>query len=307
MPLLYELHPYLVQSKTKRSTEFIQKKGIECLIKVLKEVFTRLGLVLVKEYSDEELNNINVSALQLERQIYETSLLETLIKSPNVLDKEQWCERDYQRNIIKYIIKNIHQSHKIYLELATGGGKSYIIYKILSELKPDIIVIFSPRKNINKQNCGSKYLSLLNDNVDVFDCSINKNFDSFKKKCRIVNKRMLIVACPQNSNEKVYNMIQGTKNVFVWYDEAHHTIENWVNKLDNKYTKFFLEDEEIIKNRIFTSASPEKKAVEQYPQYFGELYNPIKVKELIDLKWLCPIVPRIFDLKKKILIFVIII
>jgi hypothetical protein len=109
---------------------------------------------------------------------------------------------------------------------------------------------------------------------------------------------MIIVACPQNSNEKVYNLIYNNNltDIFIWFDEAHHTIENWVDKLDNKCTKFFLEDNEIITNRIFTSASPDKKHVEKYPQIFGELYSPIKVKELIALKWLCPIVPHIFSL-----------
>ena len=87
-------------------------------------------------------------------------------------------------------------------------------------------------------------------------------------------------------------------DIFIWFDEAHHTIEKWVDKSDNENIKFFLEDNEIITNRIFTSASPDKKHVEQYSQIFGELYSPIKVKELIALKWLCPIVPHIFSLNK---------
>ena len=55
---------------------------------------------------------------------------------------------------------------------------------------------------------------------------------------------MIIVACPQGSNEKVYNLIHNNniKDIFIWFDEAHNTIENWATKIDNKYTKFFLED-----------------------------------------------------------------
>ena len=157
-------------------------------------------------------------------------------------------------------------------------------------------MIFSPRKNINIQNCSSKYLSILKDDYLVYNCSEDKDFDSFKYNCRIKCKKMLIVACPL-SNEKVYNMVSDYKNICVWFDEAHNTIENWVNKIDNKYTKFFLEDVNIT-NRVFTSASPDKTIIEQYPQYFGEIYSPIKVKELIDLKWLCPILPHIFSLNR---------
>lgn len=39
--------------------------------------------------------------------------------------------RDYQTNIIKYGITSIINNHKFYVALATGAGKSTIIYYIL--------------------------------------------------------------------------------------------------------------------------------------------------------------------------------
>jgi len=308
LPLLRILNKYLIKSETKQSNEFVSNEGIPILLEVLKEEFPLLGLDLIKEYTSEEIKKINNTS----KEQYKTKVKEDyheLIKwheemrkkkqiHSNIQKKDEykWYEREYQRLIIEYGYEQLLRIHKLFLELATGGGKSYIVYKLFEKLEPDIIVIFSPRKNINIQNCSSKYLSILKDDYLVYNCSEDKDFDSFKYNCRIKCKKMLIVACPL-SNEKVYNMVSDYKNICVWFDEAHNTIENWVNKIDNKYTKFFLEDVNIT-NRVFTSASPDKTIIEQYPQYFGEIYSPIKVKELIDLKWLCPILPHIFSLNR---------
>lgn len=313
LPLLTQLNKFLVKSKTKTSNEFIYNDGIPLLLRVLKEEFPLLGLKLIKEYPQKDIEEINNSSreycrkqqLKTDLQILLKLKQESIKSKPNITkqqkkDKYKWYEREYQTNIIENGLEKLKKLHKFYLELATGGGKSYIIYKILSKLKPKTIVIFSPRININKQNCSSKYLSILNNNYLIYNCSNGGDFTIFKEKCRSENKQMIIVACPQGSNKKVYNLIYNSKldDIFIWFDEAHHTIEKWVNKLDNKCAKFFLEDNVIITNRIFTSASPDKKHVEQYPQLFGELYSPIKVKELISLKWLCAIVPHIFSLNK---------
>ena len=301
LPLLRKLNEYLIKSETKQSNEFICNEGISILLEVLKKEFPLLGLDLIKVYTPEEIKKINNTS----KKQYKTKVEEDyheLIKwheemrkkkqiHSNIQKKDEykWYEREYQRLIIEYGYEQLLRIHKLYLELATGGGKSYIVYKLFEKLNPDIIVIFSPRKNINKQNCSSKYLSILKDDYLLYNCSEDKDFDSFKYNCRIQKKKMLIVACPL-SNEKVYNMVSDYTNICVWFDEAHNTIENWVNKLDNKYKKYFLEDVNIT-NRVFTSASPDKNIIEQYPQYFGEIYSPIKVKELIDLKWLCRIKP----------------
>ena len=204
--------------------------------------------------------------------------------------------RDYQQIIINYIIIALEKFNKIYLELATGGGKSFIVYNILNKFKPDTIIIFSPRININEQNTSKKYLSLLNNEYLVYNCSERNDFDKFKLECEEQNKRMIIVACSQNSHKKVYDLINNYNldDIFIWFDEAHHTIEEWVNKRDNSISNFFLESNKINK-RIFTSASPNKTHVEQNKDIFGELYTPIKVKKLIDMGWLCPIIPYVFD------------
>ena len=265
---------------------------LEQIIKICIDKNTSLPDIIKEKSPNDEV---------LQSQIYDIyfRLVKEKVKENIILN--QWYVREYQNTIIDNTIVKLHEIHKVYLELATGGGKSYINYKIISHINPDTIIIFSPRKKINKQNISKKYLSLLNNNYLVYNCSNNTNFYEFKQKCIRENKQIIIVACPQSSNEKVYNIIKTHNliNIFIWYDEAHNTIENWVNKLDNKIIKFFLEDNTKIINRLYTSASPDKEHINKYLNIFGELYSPIKVKELIKLKWLCPIKCKIlqYDIK----------
>ena len=79
LPLLRELHEYLVKSKTKKSNEFIYNDGIPLLLRVLKEEFPLLGLKLVKEYSQEEIEEINNSSREYCRKQLDTDL-QTLLK-----------------------------------------------------------------------------------------------------------------------------------------------------------------------------------------------------------------------------------
>ena len=299
LPLCRELYEYLIKSKTKRDNEFIKKDGIACLLRVLREEFPQLGLTIVKDFTQEELDAINSSSRE---QVYkETDTFDQFWDKLDDISTEQynWNERSYQRIIIDYMLRVLLTLSRIYLELATGGGKSYIIYKILAAVKPKTIVIFSPRININKQNSSEKYLSILDNEYLVYDCSVDKDFETFKKNCDRLNKRVMIIACSQGSNKKVYQIIHkyNLTDIFIWYDEAHYTIENWITKSEEETEiEFLLKDTTIITKRIFTSASPNKKHVELYPQIFGELYSPIKVKDLIEMKWLCPIIPHIFSL-----------
>lgn len=100
------------------------------------------------------------------------------------------------------------------------------------------------------------------------------------------------------SQEKIYEDIKHLKtNIFVWFDEAHWGIEDtWIDN-EKESIKFWLNSENI-KYRLFTSASPDNNIVTKNYKIFGELYNPIKIKELIKEKWLCPIIPYIFETQK---------
>jgi hypothetical protein len=54
-----------------------------------------------------------------------------------------------------------------------------------------------------------------------------------------------------------------------------------------------------IKYSIFTSASPNKEIISKNENIFGELYAPIKVEELIRLKWLSGIKTYVYSENKK--------
>ena len=78
---------------------------------------------------------------------------------------------------------------KLYIELPTGGGKSYIVYKLFEYLKSEFIIIVSPRKIVNSQNISQKYLQILKDNYITFNYSTDNNFDEY---LRLSNKKIVI-------------------------------------------------------------------------------------------------------------------
>jgi superfamily II DNA or RNA helicase len=106
----------------------------------------------------------------------------------------------------------------------------------------------------------------------------------------INNDENNIICCCINSYKKVVEIIKNAnlRDVLIWFDEAHYGIENWIIN-SNEYKEFLLKDNEYIKYRLFTSASPDKDFVSKNNRIFGEFINPIKVKYLIEKYWLCNI------------------
>ncbi len=298
LPYLREIQQYKVASKTKKSNEFIYKEGITIIKNILEIEYPLLGLELVKTFTENEIEEINNASRQrISNNVDNTQIIIVSKKKEIETQNKGWNERTYQIEISDYIKKSLLEIGRIYLELATGGGKSYILYKTLHFFEPEVIIIFSPRKNINSQNANKKYLSLLENKYCVYNCSKQNNFEYFYRKTIENNKKIMLVACPQMANKKIFKYIQEyhLQNIFIWFDEAHHTIENWVNRLDEPEKAFFMNDNVKISKRVFTSASPDAKHIEKYPDIFGEHYFPITVKELISLGWLCPLKPYMYS------------
>jgi len=213
-----------------------------------------------------------------------------------ICDKYKWNMRDYQTKIIEYCSEQIKIKRKIYIELPTGGGKSYIVYNIFKKINPDLILIISPRKIVNAQNINDNYLSILKQEYDVFNYSEDTNFEDFLKH----KNKKIIVCCTQSILNAYKTIIDNDIiNISVWFDEAHWGIEEWVNNLDNSNIKSLLLEDTYINERIFTSASPNKDIVNNHKNIFGELYSPIKVKELIKLNWLANIETHIYNENKE--------
>ena len=223
-------------------------------------------------------------------------LIRTTRESKQIEEIYNWNERKYQTTTITMSKNELLEKNKIYIELPTGGGKSYIVYNLFYLLKSEFIIIVSPRKIVNSQNILSKYLQILKEKYELFNYSIEDK-DKFEEYLKSTNKK--IICCCTQSINKIYKYILSNHitNISIWFDEAHWGVEEW---LDNSCEdiQFWLLDEKYIKYRIFTSASPNKEKVEQNEAIFGKLYSPIKVKELIDLKWLTPIKPYVYSENK---------
>lgn len=295
-------------------TEFIKKNGIGTLILAVKNDFINLGLEIVKEYTllDVVLENkkarikSNIRRHKSEEKF--SSFFSKLHKpeQPKPISTK-WNARQYQLEIIDRSLEELKEKNKIYIELATGGGKSYIVFNILKQLRPKVIVIFSPRKKINQQNMDDKYLSLLDDTYEVFNISNQGNPTKFLE--RKGNK--IIICCSQSAKNLHYHLTkkryEDVNDIAVWYDEAHWGFEEWksVNKkklyekdtkgLPIEFKKFWLEDTLILSKRIFVSASPNKKIVDNNNNIFGNLFKHKKVRDLIIEKWLCDIQTKIFE------------
>ena len=192
-------------------TEFIRKNGYSNLLDVINEDFINLGLRISKEFSEEEVDEENTKAREkreLRRQKSEEKFSSFFSELPKPKPEKpkpistKWNARQYQLEIIDRSLEELKEKNKIYIELATGGGKSYIVFNILKQLRPKVIVIFSPRKKINQQNMDDKYLSLLDDTYEVFNISNQGNPTKFLE--RKGNK--IIICCSQSAKNLHYHL-----------------------------------------------------------------------------------------------------
>jgi|688.fasta_scaffold30425_6 superfamily II DNA or RNA helicase len=198
--------------------------------------------------------------------------------------------RDYQIDIINQSLSYIKNNNSVYISLPTGGGKSFISYKIFNELNKNIIstiIILTPRINIYQQNIKDRYLKLLSNTYKIYN---KDNLDKIK------NNENNIICCCINSYKKIVEIIKkaNLRNIIIWFDEAHYGIENWFSEQSNEYKIFILENKEYIKYRLFTSASPNKDIVIDYKYICGEFINPYNARYLIDNGYLCDLKVSIF-------------
>ena len=274
-----------VNVKYDAGNEFYNKK----IITLIEPYLIILG-IKYRKLSKQEISDL-VRCNRV-KKIFNKINIRSLI---NILKSKKyiWNEREYQTNIIDFSKNELLLVNKIYIELPTGGGKSYIVYNLFEYLKSEFIIIVSPRKIINSQNISQKYLEILKYNYITFNYSMDNNFDKY---LRLSDKKILI-CCTQSINKIYENIILNCMtNITVWFDEAHWGVEEWI---DNINYDFWLLNNSHIKYRIFTSASPNKQKVLNNKDIFGILYSPIKVKELIDLHWLSKMKPYVYSENKQ--------
>ena len=305
LPLLKKINKYII--KDGGGTEFIKDAGIKIFGEIILKEYPKLGLDTrkltdgeIEEVNEEYKTNIKNHTKKQNEDNY-NELLKIMKdhrrkdihcggNAQRVKDNIKWFKRQYQTEIIDLGTRKLNELGRFYLELATGGGKTYIVFSLFNILKPDILICLSPRLKINKQNISDKYISIIGKEYEIFNLSEDKDIDTFLRK----DCKKIIVGC-YKSYKKIYDIINQNdgKNINIWFDEAHNSIEKWTEQTNDDIKQYLLKSDTISK-RIFTSASPDKDIVNKYNNIFGELCNPIKVKELIDLKYLCPVKPMTF-------------
>ena len=284
LPYLHELNKYLIDEGG--GTELFDIKGLPILNKFIKEEL-KLFRLNITELNQNEIDNIIEECKQknYKNNINNDYIFDNIFGKKNIKITKL---RNYQKTITDYILDYFKNNNNIYLNLATGGGKSFITFYILSILLPSIIIIFSPRKKINEQNSNDKYINMLGQKYDIYNFSKNKNLEIILKS---LNKK-IIVCCTQSSDKLLNKIINSNlQDIFIWFDEAHWGIENWTNQVNKKY---WLESKDI-RYRLFTSASPDENIVKSNSTYFGEYYKPYTVKNLIDENFLCKIIPYMYE------------
>jgi superfamily II DNA or RNA helicase len=255
-------------------TEFYDR----CIINHIETFFINNNFDFISK-TEDELKRINRDKIQIINKFKKFYI--------GIINLNKETLRDYQIQAIAHITEQLKLYNKSYLHLATGAGKSKIAINVICNIKPLNIIIFSPRITIKNQNISTKYLDILNEHHFQY------NIYSY---------------CYQ-SYKNVYNLIikNNIKNIFIWFDESHWALDNWVslsiNDYDNEYDndnenakikQFFINDNNYIKYRLFTTASPNKDLIINNEKYYGKLYEPIKFKELKN-KYLCDIEVEIFD------------
>lgn len=206
---------------------------------------------------------------------------------------QKWHLREYQKEAVEYATNKLLNDKRLYIELATGGGKSYIAYNVMKQVNSFVIFMLSPRKIVNIQNIKTKYTSILGEKCHIIDFS--KNRKSFARILALPGIK-IIVSCVQSvQNLWKYITNCNIEDIFVWFDEAHWALEDWINTHKNDPRSLFLNDNVHIKYRLFTSASPNREIIQSNCSVFGELYRPIKVCELMAMKWLCTIKAYVYS------------
>jgi superfamily II DNA or RNA helicase len=281
---LSEINKYLVNNGG--GTEFIYKDGLEILEQILLFEFNILGIE-IKKINIDELQKINDNITIFYNEIndfdFDFKINDEIINNEIKINK--YNLRDYQTQIINKSVELLIQNKKLYLELATGAGKTVIAYSIFNNINPKTIIILTPRINICEQNISDKYKQILS----------NKDYNFYTKDYKINNinnKNYNILCYCIQSFKKVHTIIKSKNltDILIWFDEAHWGIDGWAEN-----SNFLLLDNQYIKYRLFTSASPDRDFINRNRHVYGELYTPIKVSELMKEKWLCGIQVHIYE------------
>lgn len=294
LPLLRELHNHLVKSNTKKSNEFINSAGLELIDRIIKEEFPLLGLDLVKEWTEEEVEEVNRRVVvQAREQVKKDhdSLLTTLAdvrkKKPKIL---KYTPNDIQQSILKHICAFYEVNDIGKLIAACGTGKSLAGLFISERLDAKTILIGVPYSNLLDQ--WEEEVKKIYPNCPILKVGGSGTTNTDEIKTFINLSHRCIIITTYASSHTLGNVTDELNFTFDFKigDEAHHlaSAENpeskkqWImfHKIVAAKTLFMTATEKFIENKTNKIVySMEDESI------FGKLIHlPISIKWAIDNK-----------------------
>jgi superfamily II DNA or RNA helicase len=269
--------------------------GIEFYNKeIINEIEPLLNKTFIKfiKLTTEEIDIINKN---IKRQIIIKKLSSNInfikllkIRKNRGLSKENILRNELQEKYLKNILEELFTNFKVFIKAPTGFGKTHLFYKIISKMKPNKILIFTPRLQLNRQIVENKYIKYIkNDKYSFFNFSdvILSEKKNLLTKIKESHNKFILTSCYQ-SGDKLLDLINELQMNFdlIIFDESHF-IDNW------NECKFII-DANITTYKIFASATP-TNIIETMPNIYGNIIEKIKIYELINFELLCNIVTLI--------------
>jgi superfamily II DNA or RNA helicase len=251
-------------------------------------------------------DDTSISSISSISSTLEEDIDEPLEEIDNLTTKQKQLRETIQEQYISNSIEELTSWNRVLIKAPTGFGKTVILYKVIDILKCEITVILTPRRQLNKQTIEDKYKQYLT-NPGKWDFhnfspdssqSVQVKKDNLKKfinESRASGKKMIILACYQESSSKLLEYFEK------WHlqislcicDEAH-TIASW-SYLSNDFQRTFFgvgdpsnpdDSSKVISKYIFTTATPTIEMTSR-PQIWGSTIEHIQVYDLINTDILC--------------------
>jgi superfamily II DNA or RNA helicase len=252
---------------------------------------------LITKYIDISIANIVVN-------------VDNSISIENLWNELRYYQKEYINDAVSKMLDNIKNYKKCIVKSPTGSGKTVMLFWIIAKLYVALgsldkfnILLLTPRLKLCSQSIkDNKNYKDKRNNINILRShNINANFMLYDSKNKHKTETILI----KNKNEsRCINFISSTyqsmSNLTVFLNketikiniaicDEFHFINSW-SKNTVKTDKFLKSP--YIEYTLNTSATP-YNSQETKPELYGELIEKVKVKELIEKGFLCPLVPLV--------------
>lgn len=256
----------------------------------------------LKELFDKRWNNLleTVSVVEVNDFLAEECIEELSRRGVKVVRENEVGLRDYQKEAIEELLKYKFNG---FLEMATGTGKTFTAISGLNKYtassnKFHFILVIVPYKHLVTQWISS-LKTMLDDDVDVFDCHSSTNwkevFGIKKNKSKKSNVYCVMISDTLFANfDSIIELISSTNNILI-YDEAHNLTKDNLDKLNDYKQKFVA--------KVGLSATPnnylDKARTDKLFRFFDGAYFKFELERAIEEGYLTKYnyYPHIIDLE----------